>query len=100
MLRKSKVTAVPIDQEEGLARAWGDEEAKTDAERMTELVNEISAEPEPTEEEPQEEEREEPKPKSKRAPGKRTESVVVDVATTIDDAQVDRRKHQTKSVLS
>jgi hypothetical protein len=89
MPRKSKVTSVPIDQEEGLARAWGDEEAKTDAERMTELVNEISVESEPTEEEPREEEREEPKPKAKRAPRKRAESVAVEVATTVDDAQVE-----------
>jgi hypothetical protein len=88
MPRKSKVTAVPIDQEEGLARAWGDGEVKTDAEQMTDLVNEINVEPEQMEEEPTEE-REEQKPKAKRAPRKRTESVVVDVATTFDDAQVE-----------
>jgi hypothetical protein len=88
MPRKSKVTAVPIDQEEGLARAWGDGEVKTDAEQMTDLVNEIRVESEPTEEEPIEE-REEPKPHAKRAPRKRTETVVVDVTTTIDDAEVE-----------
>ena len=88
MPRKSKVTAVPIDQpeanqEEGLAKAWGDE-VKTDAEHMTELVNEIRTEPTP--EEPKEEEK--PKPKAKRAPRKKTESVVepvVEVTATVEE---------------
>ena len=90
MPRKSKVTAVPIDQpeanqEEGLARAFGDE-VKTDAEHMTEIVNEIRTEPE----EPKEEEQ--PKPKAKRAPRKRAESVVepvVEVTATVEETTVE-----------
>ena len=58
MLRKSKITAVPLDkpeQEEGLARAWTQEaetDAKTDAEQMTEIIQEVKevAEPAPVEE--------------------------------------------------
>ena len=41
----AKVTAVPVEQpEEGLAKAWNDEqptEAKTDAEQMTDVINEV-----------------------------------------------------------
>ena len=43
--KKTKVTAVPVEQaEEGLARAWKEEpptEAKTDAEEMTDVINEV-----------------------------------------------------------
>jgi len=43
--KKTKVTAVPIEQpEEGLAKAWVAEqpaEAKTDAEQMTDVINEV-----------------------------------------------------------
>ena len=48
MPRKSKITAVPVEApvEEGLAKAWGDE-VKTDAQEMTELVNEIKVDDEP-----------------------------------------------------
>jgi hypothetical protein len=92
MPRKSKVTAVPIDQpeanqEEGLARSWGGDEVKTDAEHMTEIVNEIRTEPAP--EEPKEEQ---PKPKAKRAPRKRAESVVepvVEVTATVEETTVE-----------
>ena len=47
MPRKPRITAEPVEQptaEEGLARAWNDEqqgEAKTDAEHMTEVSNEV-----------------------------------------------------------
>ncbi len=47
MPRKPRITAEPVEQptaEEGLARAWNDEqqgEAKTDAEHMTEVINEV-----------------------------------------------------------
>jgi hypothetical protein len=45
--RKSKILAVPISRPEGLAIAqMGDGEAKTEAEEMTELVNEVNAEEE------------------------------------------------------
>ena len=73
MPRKPRITAEPVEQptaEEGLARAWNDEqqgEAKTDAEHMTEVINEVrvSDEEAPTlaEEPPAPAE----KPKSKRA---------------------------------
>ena len=48
MPRKPKITAVPVEApvEEGLAKAWGDE-VKTDAQEMTELVNEIKVDDEP-----------------------------------------------------
>ena len=42
MPRKTKITAVPVDQPEGLARAWGEEEGNTDAEQMTDIINEVS----------------------------------------------------------
>ncbi len=46
MPRKTKITAVPVDQpeEEGLAKAWGEEEGKTDAEQMTDIISEVSSE--------------------------------------------------------
>ena len=49
MPRKPRITAVPVEApvEEGLAKAWGDDEAKTDAQEMTELVNEIKVDEEP-----------------------------------------------------
>ncbi len=44
MPRKTRITAVPVDQpqEEGLAKAWGYEEGKTGAEHMTYIINEVS----------------------------------------------------------
>jgi len=74
MPRKSKITAVPLDkpeQEEGLARAWaneeGETEAKTDAEQMTEIIQEVKevAEPAPVEEPAKEKEKKAPKAKAK-----------------------------------
>ncbi len=45
--RKSKIIAVPISRPEGLAIAqMGDEEVKTEAEEMTELINEVNTEEE------------------------------------------------------
>ena len=55
MPRKPRITGVPVErqvltskvsdqEEEGLVRAWPDEpqeEAKTDAEHMTEVINEV-----------------------------------------------------------
>ena len=41
--RKSKIIAIPVNEPEGLARAQlGDQEPKTEAEEMTELINEVS----------------------------------------------------------
>ena len=64
--RKSKVIAIPVNEPEGLARAqMGDQEPKTEAEEMTELINEVSTDEQPVAE-PVEEIA--PKPKAKRAP--------------------------------
>ena len=67
MPRKTKVTATPVEQqEEGLARAWNEEqpaltakvsdqgdEAKTDAEQMTDFINEVKVSDEPPAPEPE-----------------------------------------------
>ncbi len=42
MGRKAKITAVPIDQEEEIT-PQGDDEVKTDAEHMTDIINEVNA---------------------------------------------------------
>ena len=49
MQRKPTSTAVPIEApvEEGLAKAWGNDEVGSDALEMTELVNEIRVDEEP-----------------------------------------------------
>ena len=50
MPRKPRITAVPIEHEEGIALAQGASEEKTDAEQMTEIINEVKEErPEPQE---------------------------------------------------
>ncbi len=85
MPRKPKIITIPIDrseglaiaqagdrefdashQEEGLSRAWLEEKPKTEAQEMTELINEISTEAEREVETPVAEER--PVAKAKRAP--------------------------------
>ena len=40
MPRKPPIIAVPVEApaEEGLAKAWGDDEVKTDAQEMTEII--------------------------------------------------------------
>ena len=89
MPRKSKVTAVSINQEEGLVQAQkADEELITDAEHMTKIAKAIDAEPTevlpvevlPVEDvkEPTATQEEEPavKPKAKRAPRVKKETVV------------------------
>ena len=72
MPRKTKITAVPVDQPEGegLARAWGEEEGKTDAEQMTDIINEVSLEQklETLPEEPQVTEKAKPKRASRAKP--------------------------------
>ncbi len=43
--RKSKTIAIPLNRPEGLAAAqMGDEELKTDAEKMVQLINEVNTE--------------------------------------------------------
>ena len=44
MPRKAKITAVPVEQPEA---SVADDEVKTDAQEMTEIINEVK-EPEPT----------------------------------------------------
>ena len=72
MQRKTRITAVPVDQPEGegLARAWGEEEGKTDAEQMTDIINEVSLEQkvETLPEEPQVTEKAKPKRASRAKP--------------------------------
>ena len=49
MPRKPKITAIPVEApaDEGLAKAWGDDEAKTDAQQMNDVINEIKVDDEP-----------------------------------------------------
>ena len=65
MPRKPRITAVPIEQEEGLVAATSEE--KTEAEQLNDIINEVKEEPP---EEPQEAVSDavaEVKPKAKRA---------------------------------
>ena len=67
MPRKPRITAVPVEQPEGLMVANDLPEEKTDAEQMTDIINEVKEEPK---EEPQEAVSDAPveaKPKAKRA---------------------------------
>ena len=75
--KSSKITAVPVDHpEEGLARAWGtspvgDEEQQTEAQEMTEIINEVKEMPAEQADEPVDVDEPvvaEPKAKPKRAP--------------------------------
>ena len=79
MPRKPRITAVPIEHEEGIALAQGASEEKTDAEQMTEIINEVKEE----RSEPQEAVSDavvEVKPKAKRASrAKPKEEPVVEV---------------------
>ena len=42
MARKAKITAVPIDQEEEIAPQVDDDEVKSDAQHMTDIINEVN----------------------------------------------------------
>ena len=67
MPRKPRITAVPVEQPEGLMVATDLPEEKTDAEQMTEILQEVQQEPK---EEPKEAVSDAPgevKPKAKRA---------------------------------
>ncbi len=86
MPRKSKITAVTVSEhaEEGLARAWGDDDAKTDAEQMTDIINEVSVIKEPADALPEAPQVEAeapmaPKVKAKRAPKKPPASTELEV---------------------
>ena len=74
MPRKPRITAVPVEQPEGLMVATDLPEEKTDAEQMTQIIKEVKEEPKEVKEEPKEEPQEavsdapvEAKPKAKRA---------------------------------
>ena len=82
--------------EEGLARAWGDDDAKTDAEQMTDIINEVSVIKEPADALPEAPQVEAeapmaPKVKAKRAPKKPPASAEpeVEVRESFDETQVD-----------
>ena len=78
MPRKSKITAVPVGQQEEEFASGGDEEVKTEAQEMTEIINEVNVEPdEQTVEETQFVEVSKPKAKAraKKAPKKPSEFV-------------------------
>ena len=93
MPRKPRITAEPVEQptaEEGLARAWNDEqqgEAKTDAEHMTEVINEarVSDEEAPTTAEEQLAPVE--KPKAKRAAKSKAFGPAIEVKPALDEVQ-------------
>ena len=91
MPRKPRITAVPVEApvEEGLAKAWGDE-AKTDAQEMTELVNEIKVDEEPAvtcEVESAPNPAAKPKARAKRAPKKPFEVEPVDEPEAVEEPQ-------------
>ena len=92
-LRQSEIIAIPVGQEEEVA-SGGDEEVKTEAQEMTEIINEVNVEPdEQTVEETQFVEVSKPKAKAraKKAPTKPPEFVepVVEVSTSLDEVVAD-----------
>ena len=89
MPRKPKITAVPVEApvEEGLAKAWGDE-VKTDAQEMTELVNEIKVDDEPAvTDEVESTPVAKPKARAKRAPKKPVEVEAVVEPEPVEEPQ-------------
>ena len=105
MPRKSKVTAVPVSEhpEEGLARAWGDNEGKTDAEQMTDIINVVSVSKEPDDALPEAplveaEAPVAPKAKASRAPKKAPVSVEPEVDVTIPTQEDEAKTVLTQQV--
>jgi Zn finger protein HypA/HybF involved in hydrogenase expression len=92
MPRKTKITAIPVEApEEGLARAWT-EEAQTDAQHMTDIINEIKVadtEVKPEVEQPAEEQRVEVKPKRTRSTKAKTVEPQIEVTPAIEEVQVE-----------
>ena len=93
--KSSKITAVPVDHpEEGLARAWvtspvGDEEQQTEAQEMTEIINEVKDMPAEQADEPvdvDEPVAAEPKAKPKRAP--KPKPSITEVAPALNEITV------------
>ena len=90
MLRKAKITAVPIEEPVAEQRAVDGEaisDEKTDAERMTDVMNEVSVVEQPTAPDLQDTGEAEPvvatKPKAKRAPAKRASVAAVAAAVEV-----------------
>ena len=95
--KSSRITAVPVDQpepspprgaEEGLARAWdsspvGDGEQQTEAQEMTEIINEVKEMPAEQVDQPV---AAEPKAKPKRAP--KPEPSVTEVTPALNEITV------------
>jgi hypothetical protein len=92
MPRKAKIIAVPIEQELANAAEFATE-PKTDAEQMTEIINQVSASPA---KEPEQSVAEAPKARAKRAPSRspsvRKPKIIepeVEVTQTFDEVQAD-----------
>ena len=92
MPRQPKITAVPVEQEV-VSTSEGSAEPKTDAEQMTDIINEASVSFEP---EPVLEEAAAPKAKAKRAPSRspsarkpKVAEPEVEVTPAFDEAQID-----------
>ena len=96
MLRETKITAIPVEQEVANA-VEGSAEPKTDADKMTDVMKEVTVTDEPT---ILTEEYVQPmpvaKPKAKRAPSKcpsvrkpKVVEPVVEVKPSLDEVQVD-----------
>ncbi len=90
MPRKPGSTEVPVEQpEEGLAKVWGNE-AKPDAEQMTDIANGVKAPSDTTQKSANEvPATEAPKAKAKRAPKKQpaVAEPEVEVTDSLDEAQ-------------
>ena len=92
MGRKAKITAVPIEQEAAVAPQV-DDEAKTDAQQMTDIINEVNA-PVITSSDEEKPEQEDEAPivvaKAKRAPRSKPAVVVepeVEVTASLDEVE-------------
>jgi len=95
MPRKAKLIAVPVEQKEEEVASGGDDEVKTDAQEMTEIINEVKVE-EPVSEPIADASVPEPKPKAKarakREPKKPVEvEPVVEVSVSLDEVEADVR---------
>ena len=102
MPRKAKLTAIPIEEPVAEQRAVDGEaisDEKTDAERMTDVMNEVSVVEQPTAPDLQDAGEAEPvvatKPKAKRAPAKRAPVAAAAAAVEVQ-AEVESPKEEVK----
>ena len=90
MPRKAKITAVPVEQPEA---SVADDEVKTDAQEMAEIINEVEVdEPEPTVEASVPEPKPKAKARAKREPKKPVEQFIepeVEVNASLDEVEAD-----------